>query len=164
MKKLAVLILFALFYGCYMVFTQILFAEEDLISIKGNVIRQYTFVKTEEWDKQQIKFTYLTFLLRGDERIYTLKVDAQNAVNGDRIFQGVYLALKESGEVKILVKKADLSKLGPKVYQIIADEQNIFDIKNKPSNQNQRLYGYLLFSFFLFCTTYYYFFLRQFAS
>ena len=51
MKSLVAIILFSIFYFGYILFTQILFGDNNLIEIKGQLTKKYNFVQTDTLKK-----------------------------------------------------------------------------------------------------------------
>jgi len=149
MKKLFIPILFLIFYAIYLLFTQILFGEKNLIAIQGQLNKKWIFVKTENKDSKPAKYAFLTFTLNGDQRFYSIKLAIDSLKYGDRILTGVELALSNAGELEVWIKKGDLDKTSPKVYQLKADGTNIFSIIKRYGN-NLRLFVMMFALFLLF--------------
>ena len=83
MKKILLVLLLLIFYGCYLAFFKLLFGYDELVEIKGSLKKTNSFVKTDTLkNKQVIKNTYLCFNLRDDKRVYTLKVHIDSVYGG----------------------------------------------------------------------------------
>lgn len=137
MKKFFIGLLFLIFYSAYMLLTQLIFGDNNLIPIKGELWRKYTFVKVEMPKNIATHFAYLTFYLKGDPHQYTLKAEVENVQKGNLIFSGVSQAIGQAGNLEILVRKGDLANLNIRVYQISADSNQVFNIPIKPANNGQ---------------------------
>ena len=150
MKKLLIGLLFIISYVFYLILLQILFGDDNLVCIKGQLFRKYNFTKTETEDDTLVDYVYLNFQLKGDNRFFTLKVAVADKVKEANVFAGLDLDLKHAGELEVFVKKGDLASMSPKVYQIKADGQNIFSMRT-PRNNNIVLFRMLAGLLLIFC-------------
>ncbi|WP_199120699.1 hypothetical protein [Pedobacter sp. ASV28] len=150
MKGLLISFLFIISYAFYLIFLQIIFGDNTLISVKGRLLQKFNFTKTEIEGRAKVDYIYLSFQLKGDDRFYTLRLATTDKVQDVNAFGGVDLKLKNAGELEVFIKKGDLVNISPKVYQIKADGESIFSIKKSPGN-NIQLYAILLGLFVLFC-------------
>lgn len=156
MKSLSVVLLFSIFYFGYVLFTQLLFGDNNLIEIKGQLTKKYNFVQTDTLkNKQLVKCAYLSFLMKNDKRLYVIKLDIDGVYQGFNVFGGVSKELENAGQISVWVKKSDLYKIRPKVYRILTDDVTVYEIINKPGN-NKILFllitlvaGFLAFTYFV---------------
>ena len=129
-SKYLLLILLSLF--SYVIFTQILFAENNLIELKGTLYKTHQFTKKEKKDDKEIEYAYLTFMLNGSNKFFILKLNVDSLHQGFNIFTGVNKSLNYAGQIRVKIKKSDILKVRPMVYEIYADDQNIYERKNRP--------------------------------
>jgi hypothetical protein len=154
MKKFLTILLFVIFYGAYMLFTQLIFGENNLIPIKGKLWQKYNFVKVEALDQKERQYAYLTFYLKGDPHQYTLKADIENVQQGNQVFAGVDQSIDRAAELEVWIRKGDLANLNLRVYKISADGAQVFNIPIKPAS-NGLLCTYILCLSILFLLVYY---------
>ena len=75
MKNLLLLLLFVVFYAGLLIFTQLLFGDDDLISIKSKAIKIYTFTKTDTLKNKEVNhFAYLCFYLSEEKKAVHFKI------------------------------------------------------------------------------------------
>lgn len=129
-SRYIILILLSLF--SYVIFTQILFAENNLIALKGTLYKTHQFTKKEKKDDKEIEYAYLTFMLNGSNKFFILKLNVDSVYQSFNLFTGVHKSLKYAGQIKVKIKKSDILKVRPVVYEVYADDQNIYELKNKP--------------------------------
>ncbi|MFA6278094.1 MAG: hypothetical protein WC622_15200 [Pedobacter sp.] len=154
MKSLFVGFLFLIFYAGYLLFTHLLFGENNLIELQGQLQKKENFVETETMDHKSTEYAYLTFMLENDRRLYILKVDINGIYQGFNVFGGVNKSLRDAGQISVWIKKSDYLKIRPKIYKIYTDGTAIFELKKKPGN-NAVLYTVLACLTFLFAAIYY---------
>jgi hypothetical protein len=154
MKKPLLIFLFIVFYAGYLVFTKLLFGDDNLVLIKGKLPKYSNLAHTINFKENNIDVACLTFKLNGDDRLYKLTADITNAANGPRLFDGVAQALKEANEIEVYITKSQLGSTIVKVYQIRTDDKEVFNLIKKPAN-NSRLYLLLLLLLLLFSSAYY---------
>lgn len=155
MKSIYPLSLFILFYCIYLLFTQILFGDNNLIRVKGQLLKKHRFVETDTINQKDINnYAYLTFLLKKDHRFYILKLDINQVKDGTRVLKGVELSLENADEITVWIKKSSLNQIRPKVYKIDADDTVIFELPHKPSN-NTRSFALLILLSLSFYIVYY---------
>jgi len=128
--KYIIILLLCLF--SYVIFTQILFAENNLIVLKGSLYKTHQFTKKEKNGEQETEYAYLTFMLNGSNKFFILKLNIDSVKQGFNIFSGVNKSLKYAGQIKVKIKKSDVLKVRPMVYEVYADEQNIYQRNKKP--------------------------------
>jgi hypothetical protein len=153
MKKPLLFFLFIVCYAGYLIFTKLLFGDDNLVLIKGELAK-HQLMNTTTSKADQINVASLAFRLNQDERLYRLSADIGNISNGSRLFDGVAQALKKANEIEIYVRRAELGSAKPKVYQIRTDGKEVFNLIKKPAN-NSRLYLFLLLLILLFSCAYY---------
>lgn len=139
MKHFLISLLFLIFYGCYLLFTQLLFGDNNLIELKGKLQNKRNFVQLEMKNDKTIEYAYLTFKLKNDKRNYILKVDINHVHQGFNVFGGVNKSLRDAGQISVWIKKADYVNISPTIYKIETDGLIIFELKKKPGN-NGRLF------------------------
>jgi hypothetical protein len=155
MKGIIITLLFLTFYGSYLIFTQLLLADNNLIAIDGQLIYKDNILAYDSIAvNQKIKCAILTFKLREDKRLYTIKLNIDSVYQGFNALRGVELALENAGQIKVWIKKSEISVMKPKVFKLAADEKNIYDQTSKQGN-NIKLYGMLTGLIVLFSCTYY---------
>lgn len=155
MKGLIIIVLFIIFYGCYLLFTQLLFGDNNLIMIKGQLYHKpINAVEDVMIDHKIVKCAVLNFTLRDDKRLYTIKLNIDSVSQGFNALGGVNLSLENSGQLKVWIKKADFNLTRPKVYSLEADDKSIYNQNNKPGN-NAKLYGFIACLALLFTSIYY---------
>jgi len=128
--KYIIILLLCLF--SYVIFTQILFAENNLIVLKGSLNKTHQFTKKEKNGAQETEYAYLTFMLNGSNKFFILKLNIDFVKEGFNIFSGVNKSLKYAGQIKVKIKKSDILQVRPAVYEIYADDQNIYQRNKKP--------------------------------
>jgi len=129
-SRYIILILLSLF--SYVIFTQILFAENNLIELKGTLYKTHQFTKKEKKGDKEIEYAYLTFMLNGSNKFFILKLNVDSLHQGFNLFTGVNKSLNYAGQIKVKIKKSDILKVRPVVYEIYADDQNIYERMKKP--------------------------------
>lgn len=135
MKSLFIAILFSIFYVAYLLFTQLLFGDNNLTEIKGQLHKKHSYVKADTLlNNKIINCAYLSFLMREDKRLYELKVDIDGIHQGFNVFGGVDRKLELAGQISVWIKKSDLMNASPKIYKILADEVQIYENLNKPGD------------------------------
>ncbi len=140
MRALLIIMLFIIFYGFYLLFTQLLFGENNLIMIKGQLYHKPIIVVEDLMkDNKQIKCVVLNFRLRDDKRLYNIKLNIDSVYQGFNALGGVNLSLENAGILKVWIKKSDFNSVRPKVYNLTADDINIYSQTAKPGN-NAKLY------------------------
>ncbi|WP_316787025.1 hypothetical protein [Pedobacter frigiditerrae] len=155
MRGLLIIILFIIFYGFYVLFTQILFGENNLIMIKGQLYNKpINSVEDILINDKTIKCAVLNFTLRGDKRLYSIKLNIDRVYQGFNALAGVNLSLENSGQLKVWIKKSDFNLIRPKVYSVEADDVNIYNQTDKPGN-NAKLYSFIACLALLFVSIYY---------
>lgn len=132
MNKAKYIIILLLCLFSYVIFTQILFAENNLIVLKGSLNKTHQFTKKEKSGEQETEYAYLTFMLNGSNKFFILKLNVDSVKEGFNIFSGVNKSLKYAGQIKVKIKKSDILKVRPTVYEIYADDQNIYQRIKKP--------------------------------
>lgn len=156
MKKMYWGLLVLSLYAGYLLFFQLLFGENELVAIKSQHITNYGFEKKDTLrNKQVINSIYLCFKLSEDTRIYTIHANIDSVKGGLNAFGGVKKALESAGEVTVWIRRAEISSIAPKVYQIFTDDEKVFEITKRPGN-NFLLSLMLLATIFVSCTIYYY--------
>ncbi|TCC86461.1 hypothetical protein EZ428_23635 [Pedobacter frigiditerrae] len=154
MRAILIIILFIIFYGFYVLFTQLLFGENNLIMIKGQLYNKpINTVEDIMIDNKTVKCAVLYFTLRDDKRLYTIKLNIDSVYQGFNALGGVDLSLENAGQVKVWVKKSDFNSKRPKVYSLEADDINIYQT-DKPGN-NTKLYSFIACLALLFAAIYY---------
>lgn len=151
MKRFILIFLFIVCYAGYLIVTRLFFGDNNLVSIKG---MRPSFVTTYVKTKERVTVAYLGFKFKEDQRMYTAAADITNLPDGERAFEGVALALKEAGQVEVLIQKGELSVTKPKVFLVRANEKEIFSLSKKKS-ANGDLFLFLLLLLLLFCSAYY---------
>lgn len=155
MKKFAVLILFLIFYAGYVLFTQFIFGDNNLVEIKGQVFKRNNFLQTDILkNKEIVNYALLSFILKGDRRLYILKLNINGIYQGFNAFGGVNKSLRDAGQVSVWIKKSTFKDVRPKVYKIFVDGRKVFETMNKPGNNASLV---ILISGIVVCfmTTYY---------
>ena len=71
-------------------------------------------------------------MLNGSNKFFILKLNVDSVKEGFNIFSGVNKSLKYAGQIKVKIKKSDILKVRPTVYEIYADDQNIYQRIKKP--------------------------------
>lgn len=145
----------------YALFTQILFAETNLIELKGELQNSYQFIKKEEFGGKEIKVAYLSFTFKKKEdqqQFFNLKVNIDSVKEGANIFGGVRKSLKEAKELHVWIEKSEKAKLQPRVYKILADEENIYERINKPLD---RIYLFAALAISVSLVGFFYYFFRK---
>ncbi|WP_343531446.1 hypothetical protein [Pedobacter sp.] len=132
MNKAKYIIILLLCLFSYLIFTQILFAENNLIVLKGSLNKTHQFTKKEKNGKQETEYAYLTFMLNGSNKFFILKLNVDSVKQGFNIFSGINKSLKYAGQIKVKIKKSDVLEVRPIVYEVYADEQNIYQRNKKP--------------------------------
>lgn len=132
MNKAKYIIILLLCLFSYVIFTQILFAENNLIVLKGSLNKTHQFTKKEKSGEQETEYAYLTFMLNGSNKFFILKLNVDSVKQGFNIFSGVNKSLKYAGQIKVKIKKSDILQVRPAVYEIYADDQNIYQRNKKP--------------------------------
>lgn len=132
MNKAKYIIILLLCLFSYVIFTQILFAENNLIVLKGSLNKTHQFTKKEKSGEHETEYAYLTFMLNGSNKFFILKLNVDSVKEGFNIFSGVNKSLKYAGQIKVKIKKSDILKVRPTVYEIYADDQNIYQRIKKP--------------------------------
>ncbi|RZJ79153.1 MAG: hypothetical protein EOO47_11670 [Flavobacterium sp.] len=149
MKGLFNILLFAFIYGGYLLLTNFLFGNDNLITAKGKpsfrniVIRKEAVKKTDD----SIQVALFTFRLMGNNKFFNLKMNIENMHQGFNVFGGVNKTLSEAGEVTVSIRKGEAHENIPKVYKIVADEETIYEIKKKPSDNAKTFLTLLFISF-----------------
>lgn len=118
----------------YVSLTKLIFGEENLVKIDGQLKEQKLFVKLDEISRKKVECSYLTFFMNRDAKLYTLKMIPDSSQNAKYLFYGVARKLTLSGQLAVWIKKEDLKKIAPKVFRIEADGEAIYEIKAKPNN------------------------------
>ncbi|MEE1945598.1 hypothetical protein VRU48_10820 [Pedobacter sp. KR3-3] len=155
MKKLRIISLFIISYLFYLLFTQLLFAEDNLVQLKGQLLKKDNFMELDQHDqKRPINYVCLSFMLQKDKRLYILKLDVDGIAEGFRVLKGVDLSLGKAGEIAVWVKKSDRNKIRPKVYKVEADGLSVFELPYRPGN-NAFLFLMLALLALAFASTYY---------
>jgi len=155
--KLTLQILILIFsLTAYVIFTQLLFEETNLIELKGKLQYSYQFTRKENFKGNEINVAYLSFtFMRKEEnnQFFNIKLNIDSLKRGVNIFSGVRKSLNDASEISVWIEKADESKLHPKVYKIYADEENIYERIKKPFD---RIYLFTLFgcSILIVCSLY----------
>lgn len=129
MNKAKYIIILLLCLFSYVIFTQILFAENNLIVLKGSLNKTHQFTKKEKSGEQETEYAYLTFMLNGSNKFFILKLNVDSVKQGFNIFSGVNKSLKYAGQIKVKIKKSDILQVRPAVYEIYADDQNIYQLQ-----------------------------------
>ena len=155
MKGLIITLLFILFYGCYLLFTQLLFSDNNLIIVKGELYHKPINSVEELLIKgKTVKCAVLNFTLKDDRRLYTIKLNIDSVYQGFNALGGVNLSLENAGQLKVWIKKSDFNLTRPKVYSLEADDINIYNQTDKPGN-NAKLYSSIACLALLFVSIYY---------
>ncbi len=155
MKNLLLLLLFVVFSAGFFLFTELLFGDDDLISIESQVIEIYTFTKTDTLKNKKVHhFAYLCFYLSDDKRQYTLRLSIDSAKESRNVFSGIESDLKDTRNVVVWVRRAEIGKTMLKVYRLYADSEKIFEIKKKPAD-TAFLTLLLSSAILIFCLIYY---------
>lgn len=137
MKSLFAVIFFSIFYFGYILFIQLLFEDDKLIEIKGQLTKKHNFVKTDTLkNKKAVKCAYLSFLMKDDKRLYILKLDIEGVYQGFNAFAGVDKELENAGQISVWIKKSEFHKIRPKVYRISTDDVTVYEIIDKPDDAN----------------------------
>jgi hypothetical protein len=155
MKSLFAVILFFIFYFGYVLFIQLLFEDDKLIEIKGQLTKKHNFVKTDTLkNKKTVKCAYLSFLMKNDKRLYVLKLDIEGVYQGYNAFAGVDKELENAGQISVWIKNSELHKIRPKVYRISTDDVTVYEIIDKPDDNNLSYLLLTLITGFLTLTYY----------
>jgi len=155
MKAILIFILFIISYGCYLLFTKLLFGDNNLIMIEGQLYNKpITAVENVVSNNKTVKCAVLNFTLKDDKRLYTIKLNIDSVYQGFNALGGVNLSLENSGQLKVWIKKADFNLTRPKVYSLEADDKNIYNQVAKPGN-NAKLYSFIVCLSLLFISIYY---------
>jgi hypothetical protein len=145
--KYIIILLLCLFN--YVIFTQILFAENNLIVLKGSLYKTHQFTKMEKNGNQETAYAYLTFMLNGSNKFFILKLNIDSVHQGFNLFTGVNKSLHYAGQIKVKIKKSDALKVRPTVYEVYADDLSIYGRIKKPLSN---IYLFLLLSISLLLT------------
>ena len=145
--KYIIILLLCLF--SYLIFTQILFAENNLIVLKGSLNKTHQFTKKEKNGELETDYAYLTFMLNGSKKFFILKLNIDSVHQGFNLFTGVNKSLHYAGQIKVKIKKSDVLKVRPTVYEVYADDLNIYGRIKKPLSN---IYLFLLLSISLLLT------------
>ncbi len=156
MIKVSLLIFVSLgFYVSYMLFIQLLIADHELVKIKSQYTKSLSYVKPDTLkNKQIINFVYFNFSLKEDQRIYILKANIAHVYGGSNAFGGVKKAIENAGQITVWIKNAEITSMTPKVYQIYADDEKVFENTKKPIS-NVLLSIMLIATILLSCGIYY---------
>lgn len=135
MKQLCyILLLITLGTAGYLIITEILFAEEKRIAVKGKLKQCFEFGKKEKFGRTEISCAYLSFtMLDSKMQFFTIKADVEDIAELKRkfIFSGIAKSLNEADEITVWVAKYDLAQLQPKIWKLAADEQIIYEAQLK---------------------------------
>lgn len=71
-------------------------------------------------------------MLNGSNKFFILKLNVDSVKQGFNIFSGINKSLKYAGQIKVKIKKSDVLEVRPMVYEVYADEQNIYQRNKKP--------------------------------
>lgn len=155
MKKLRLASLFVISYLFYLFFTQLLFADNNLIQLKGQLLKKDNFMELDHNDqKRVVNYVCLSFMLQKDKRFYVIKLDVDGIAEGFRMLKGVDQSLSKADEIAVWIKKSDRYKIRPKVYKVETDGLSVFELPHRPGN-NAFLFLMLALLALAFATTYY---------
>ncbi|RZK47458.1 MAG: hypothetical protein EOO87_21935 [Pedobacter sp.] len=145
MRSIFNILLFAIIYGGYLLLTNFLFGNDNLVAIKGKPNYRNINIKNEAIEnKDSLEIAVFTFRLIGNKRFFNLKMDIDNVHQGFNVFGGVNKALSEASEVVVSIRKGEADEDFPKVYKILADDEVVYEIKKKPGD-NAKTFIMLLF-------------------
>lgn len=155
MKKLRIISLSIIFYLFYLLFTQLLFADDNLVQLKGKLLKKDNFMQLDHNQQNHpVNYACLSFMLQRDKRLYVLRLDVDGLAEGFRVLKGVDLSLGKASEIVVWIKKSDRYKVRPKVYKVESDGLSVFELPYRPGN-NAFLFMMLALLALAFATTYY---------
>lgn len=155
MKKRYLISLFIISYLFYLLFTQLLLGDDNLMQFKGELLKKENFMQLDENNQNRpINYVCLSFMLKKDNKLYILKLNVAGVEDGFRALKGVDQSLGKANEVIVWIKKADRNKIRPKVYKVDADGVPIFELPYQPAN-NAFTFIMLVLLAISFATTYY---------
>ncbi len=155
MKNILLLLLFVVFSAGVFLFAQLLFGDDELISIKSQPIKIYTFTKTDTLENKEVeRLAYLCFYLSEDKRQYNLRLSIDSTKESANVFSGIESDLKDTKNIVVWVRRAEIGNTMVKVYRLYADSEKIFEIKKKPVDTDF-LTLLLSSAILIFCLIYY---------
>lgn len=155
MKRIRLISLFIISYLFYLLFTQLLLGNDNLVQLKGQLLKKENFMELDQNNQNRpINYACLSFMLEKDKRLYILKLDVDGVEEGFRALKGVDRSLGEAGEITVWIKKAERDKIRPKVYRVNADDTSIFELPYQPAH-NTFIFIVLVLLAISFATTYY---------
>lgn len=135
MKHLFNFFLFAVIYGGYLLLTNFLFGNDNLVAITGKAYYRNIIIKKELSSSQDsIETAVFTFRLMGNKKFFNLKMDIDKVHQGFNVFGGVNKALSDASEVTVSIRKGEANEDLPKVYKVVADGETVYEIKKKPGD------------------------------
>lgn len=143
------------FYASYVLFIQLLIGDNELVKIKNQYSKSISYVKPDTLkNKQVINSVYFNLILKDDKRTYILKANVDSVYGGANAFGGVKKALENAGHITVWIRNGEMTSLAPKVYQIYADDEMVFENTRKPIN-HIALSLMLIAIIFISCAFYY---------